>query len=511
MQKTLDNFLDVILATLDQSLRLLFRSDSLKKRPWFSRLWLAGLFVAGIGLWGIFFNWGAFPLNYKDWANVTGPRLALLQDAIKKNSLPLHTAKPDVPMSSITDRYLSIPDPVLSPQVLLLGFISINQFILVDVLLLYAAGFFGLLWFMRKFSLSLIAFSILFVLFNFNGNILAHYAIGHFSWGGYFLFPWLAALAFLLVEGERGWGWIAKMSLLLFAIILQGSFHQFVWCLIFIGFLALVRRAAFWTAVGGATFGVLVSMVRILPPALMYGKFSIVYKAGYQNLSDLWFSMVNTLELGAKVTVPMMAQAVQPWELTMYVSLIGAVFLLYFGIYRWLSREGGDNPYLRLAFPVFGMFLLSFDLIFKVLRRFPIPLLEGERVPARIISLTFVFVLLFAVIEFQRWLNQPHKNDLVVQLTSIGLLMVGGNDLWQNYRAWRISRVSTIYPQVSFNRLDYYIVNHSDPPYITAIALGTAISILSIAVVLFLAYWQRKHPSKRENLSKTIEDEKILG
>lgn len=109
-------------------------------------------------------------------------------------------------------------------------------------------------------------------------------------------------------------------------------------------------------------------------------------------------------------------------------------------------------------------------------------------------------MLLFAVIEFQRWLNQPRKNDLVVQLTTIGFILVGGNDLWQNYRVWRITKVSTIYPQISYNRLNYYITNHSDPPYITAIALGTAISILSIALVLFLAYWQRQHPTKRENL-----------
>lgn len=375
MQKTLDNFLDIILASLNQSLRLLFRPDSLKKRPWFSRLWLAGLFVAGIGLWGIFFNWGGFPFNYKDWASITGPRLALLQDAIKKNNLPLHISHPDITMSSVTDRYLSIPDLILSPQVLLLRFISINQFIIVDVIILYTVGFFGLLWFMRKFSLSLISFSILFILFNFNGNILAHYAIGHFTWGGYFLFPWFAVLAFLLVEGERGWGWIAKMSLLMFAIFLQGSFHQFVWCFLFFAFLALIRRTTFLTVVGGAIFTLLVSMVRILPPALMYGKFNPVFKAGFQNLSDIWFSMVNTLELGANVQVPMMAQPVQPWELTMYISLIGAVFLVYFGIYRWLKREGGDNPYLRLAFPVFGMFFLSFDRIFKVLRQLPIPLI----------------------------------------------------------------------------------------------------------------------------------------
>jgi hypothetical protein len=491
MQKITGNYLDKFLTSFENGFRWLFMPDTPKKHPWFSRLWLAGLFTAGIILWGIFFNWGVFALTLKDWGKITGPRLALLQDAIKKNSLPLHINDTGT-LQGITDRYLAIPDQVLSPQVILLRIMSITRFIFVDVIFLYTVGFLALLWFLRKFSLSLISFSILFLLFNFNGHILAHYAIGHFTWGGYFLFPWFAALAFCLVEGERGWGWIAKMSLLLFAMFLQGSFHQFVWCLIFLAFLALIKRTAFMTVVGGALFALLISMVRILPPALMYGKFYNVYLAGYQNLNDIWFGMVNILETGAKVEVPMMAQATQRWELTLYTGLAGALFLVYFGIYRWLKRLDSEFPYLRLAIPVFGTFLLSFDQIYKWVRLLHIPLLEGERVSARIISLPFVFVLLFAAIEFQHWLNQPRKTETPIHLALIGLILIGGQDLWKNFKSWLPSRVAQVYPPINFQRSAYFITNHSDPPYISAIAFGAAISILSIALVLFLAFRRRQ-------------------
>ncbi len=114
---------------------------------------------------------------------------AFLRDAVRSGELPLHISDPAT-LGGITDRFLAIPDEILSPQVYLLRFISIGRFVFVDVAILYTIGFFGLLWLRRRFSLSLFTFTILFLLFDFNGHILAHYCIGHVTWGGYFLFPW---------------------------------------------------------------------------------------------------------------------------------------------------------------------------------------------------------------------------------------------------------------------------------------------------------------------------------
>ncbi len=475
---------------LEEWFGLLFRPDTPEKHPWFNRIWLAGLLIAGIVVWGIFFNYGAFPLTLKDWSNITGPRLAILQDAIKKNALPLHISD-SKPLNGLTDRYLSIPDQLLSPQVLLLRFTSITRFIYLDVVLLYGAGFLGLLWFKRKFSLSLIAFTVLTILFNFNGYIVAHFAIGHLVWGGYFLIPWFAALVFRLVDGERGWGWIAWVALLLFAIFLQGSYHLFAWCLIFLAFLALIKRSAFFTIMGGAVCAVLASMVRILPAAIIYGEFSKDFIGGYRSLSDVWYALVNTLEPGENATVPMMAQAPQRWELTMYIGLVGALFLVFFGVYRWLKGENGKSPYLGLAIPVYGMFLLSFDLFYRWLFRLNIPLLEGEHISSRIICLPFVFILLFAVIEFQRWLNQPRTNGRLVRFAAVGLLLIGWHDLWINFKLWLPARLGKIYPPLPFDRPYWTIANHSDPAYITALAVGGAVSILSIALLIFLVF--RRH------------------
>lgn len=87
-------------------------------------------------------------------------------------------------------------------------------------MLMYTIGFPGLLWLKRKFRLSDMTFAMLFMLFNFNGHILAHYAVGHATWGGYFLFPWFVIQVIRLLGGKRSWTWVAKTSGLLVLIVL---------------------------------------------------------------------------------------------------------------------------------------------------------------------------------------------------------------------------------------------------------------------------------------------------
>src|SRR5512133_18658 len=51
---------------------------------------LVGLLVFGLGVWGLFYSWGNLSLDFLDWAEVTGPRYALLKDAATRGVLPLH-------------------------------------------------------------------------------------------------------------------------------------------------------------------------------------------------------------------------------------------------------------------------------------------------------------------------------------------------------------------------------------------------------------------------------------
>ena len=166
---------------------------------WVTRTWIGALFLIGLGNFTIFFNFGNLPLDVADWADITAPRLYTLADAVNQYRLPLHIIEPDG-IKGVTDQFLAVPDIILSPQVLLLRFLSPGKFLLANLLLLYTAGFVGLLVFRRRLEIGLIVFSILFLLFNFNGHIIAHLAIGHATWMAYFLLPYFILLVLDLLE-----------------------------------------------------------------------------------------------------------------------------------------------------------------------------------------------------------------------------------------------------------------------------------------------------------------------
>jgi hypothetical protein len=498
MQENIESRLDLFFSSLDRWFKQFFEPGKQNSRGrWVTLAWLFGLYLAGILLWGYFLNWGGMDFTVHDWGEITGPRLFFLQDAVRSGQLPLHISDPFA-LGGVTDRFLSIPDEILSPQVFLLRFMSVGRFVFVDVCLLYSLGFLGLLWLRRRFSLSFFAVTILFLLFNFNGHILAHYSIGHATWGGYFLFPWFAVLVFNLIGGERGWGWVAKISLLLFAIFLQGSFHQYVWTLLFLGFLAFSNRKNFLTIFWGIVFSILTSMARILPPVLLVSYYANTnqYLAGYLSLSDIWASMVTVLDYGSSARTTLNTQPVRIWELTLYTGLIGGVFLLYFGIFRWLKGNKGSFLYKELAVPVFGMLILSLDSVYRIVRLIPIPLLAGERVASRIISLPFVFVLILAVIELQRWLDQANRSTSGLRIGALGLMIIACHDLWENFYTWSVLYVATTSEHIEFAESRWLVKNHSDPLYLHAIEAGCLVSFLSIVLVLFLALRHPKQSSK---------------
>lgn len=461
---------------------------------WLRWVWLAGLYLGGVFLWGKFLNWGAIPFDFHDWAEISAARLAFVRDAVLKGVLPLHM-NDAAHLRGITDRYLAIPDAVFSPQLLLLRFLEVGPFFLVNTLLLYTLGCLGLLWLRRRFSLSLLAFSILFLLFNFNGHILAHTSVGHATWGGYFLFPWLAALIFRLLDGEQGWRWVAQVSLLLFFIYLQGSFHHFVWALFFLGFLGLSSWKHLWPALKALVFAVLLSMVRILPPALELGKFDNEFLGGYPSVLDLLQAMV-------VIKLPAEALAVRSplnllgwWEFDLYIGVLGAVFFFFFGVFRWLKGRRPGSGYPALLLPVTALAVLSLGRIYRLVMLLPLPLVAGERASIRFIILPFVILLILAVVEFQEWLRSARLSPLL-RLAGLGGMLALGHDLWQHFKVWQ---VTSAYPAFAHTPVDLAIKivgNRSDPPYFAALTAGFVISLTALGVLIFLVWREsRKNQS----------------
>jgi len=473
---------------LSNLLRALYDPEVERRYRWFGAAWLVALFLGGALLWGKFLNWGNIPFDFHDWAEVNAPRLAFVRDAVIKGVLPLHMPDGSA-LRNVTDRFMSLPDVILSPQVILMRWMEVGPFVLVNTLLFYALGAWGLLWFRRRFQLGLVPFTALFLLFSFNGHILTHMSIGHITWNGYFLFPWALALVFRLLDGDHSWRWVAKMALLLFFMFINGSYHHFVWVLLFLGILAVSSWKHFFTIVKAGLFAVLLSLVRILPCALQLKSFDDEFLGGYPTLMDVLSSLVTVKFPTQSLEVRSMLSPLGWWEYSLYLGLIGTVFLAFFGVYRWIKNSLPQHGYPDLLLPVLGVALLSLGRIYRLLLVFPIPLLSGERASIRMLILPLVILLILAAVELQTWLRQ-HSLRAVEEVAGLGLLLALGHDLWQHLKVWQVTNAFTAFPTTPVNLAIKVVANHPDPVYTTTLAIGAAASLVSLVALLLLA-WKR--------------------
>jgi hypothetical protein len=458
---------------------------------WLEKLWIPGLYLIGLIQWSIFLQWGKIPFDMGDWQDVTAPRIFVLQDAVRRGLIPLH-----IPISNgmkgITDRFLAIPDIILSPQILLLKVLDPGVFLLVDLLLLYSLGFIGLNQIRRKYNLSLSVFSVLFLLFNFNGHIVDHIFIGHATWMSYFLFPFFVLLVFELLEVGPGWGWVLKTALLLLAILLQGGIHQYVQLLLFLGMLGLFTPRFLKASWAAAVFAILIGLFRILPVSLVAPSLNLDFLGGFTTFNDLLRGLVTLIE-PAKVAenISRLNPYVAWWEFDFYIGWIGLIFVAgipCFGYYKKISQLG---LYQAILPPVLVLAILSIGRLYKFVFLLHIPMLDGERVGSRFLVLPFLFALVISTLVAQRLLDR-YPIRLPAQIFLLGAFLVLFNDLQQHLESWGINRLEVISDVLHVDPAVWVVANHADPIYQMMLIAGAVASLVGLAGLVWLGANSRK-------------------
>jgi len=471
-----------------------------QKFRWLGILCIVALYAVGVFFWGNFLNWTNTPLDFEDWGIINSPRLDFYGDMFRENKLPLHMVYPKIegqehPLHRLTDRYLAIPDVITTPQILLLKFLNINQFVYIDILINFTVATLGLLWFRQKYKLSLLAYGILFLLFNFNGYIQAHYAIGHITWGGYFLFPSFVALVIQFVEGQPNWMWVTKVSFLLCYMVLVGSQHHFTWILIFLGILALVCWDKLKWILAAGFFAGMLSAVRLLPPILIishvYDEGGNRLLPGYPTIVDVFRSLAILVQPGEQNFVRSGVIWLMHWEFDIYVGLVGSLFIVYFGMIQWFRNARRHPALQKLFLPTLVVFILTVGNLYGFLRKFHIPLLDGERVPSRMIGLPLAVIILIAAIYFQNWLDEKPKINLLFVVLSFSIFILIANDLWAHAVAWQLSAMRTAFGPVQMALAGSSVGNHPDQPYFMVIIWGTLLSIFTGMFLLFRSWRER--------------------
>jgi len=453
---------------------------------WASLGWYVAIFLAGAVLWAYILNWGEIHFGLGDWAEGTGHRLAFLQNAVRSRQLPLHMPDGSA-LRNVTDRFMSTPDTILSPQVLLLGVLNLGSFVLANTLLLYAVGFIGMFLLARRLGLSAFAFGVVFVLFSLNGHITDQIVVGHMHWVGYFLLPFFVHLILDAVDGSPSWSWVLKVSLVLFFMFLQGAYHLFVMSLIFLLLCAGSSRRLTGPALVAVSASILLSLGRILPPGLEAGRFDSEFLSGFTSVGQLLTAFV---ELREPVPEQVFAQSLLSrlgwWEIDHFIGVLGLGFIVGYGlVYPWIKQDAAA-VYRILGMPIFAMAFLSIGRIYRVINALGIPLLSSQRVSTRFVVFSLIFLLVLAGRNLQSHLAKATQARLG-KLLCLALFGLGLQDLWQHIKLWRVDRMPGLFRNLEVDLTGEFVANHPDPAYAAALGIGWGIALLSLAALIWLS------------------------
>jgi hypothetical protein len=480
---------------IDDLIETLFAPEREARVPWLAKVWIAGLFADGLIGWAYVMGFGRVALNFHDWTGINVPRLTFVQNALREGAWPLHMAG-TASLHAVTDRFLSLPDVMTSPQMLLLLFLPVTAFIVIDVLIHYSLGFIGLILLRRHFNWSLFTLTIVALLFLFNGHILSHYSVGHFTWGSYFLFPFVALILFRFLDGDDSIAAIASLAVVLFYMVLAGGQHHMTWVLLLLGLLMpFCARRAWWLAAAAVASGLL-SAVRLLPPALELQSFRqaglVADVIGFPSISHL-VTALTVLRRETPAYNEMLPGNIwffdsAFYEYNAYVGVLGFAIVIA-GVVLWLRPRAPQ--YGQLIVPVFAMIALSIGSTYRLVRATAIPLLEGERYTGRLFSLPLTLLIIMAAVAIDRALRQAavsawHRVAALVALVLLGI------DIAASARLWRVAVSSGLFKATTFDPADAAVVHRADPAYVTAVAAGAAITVVTALVLAGLVYRERQ-------------------
>jgi hypothetical protein len=402
---------------------------------------------------------------------------SVLRQAVVERRLPLFVSRPILSGRKL----LTIPELNCTPPVLLLGLVSIPRFVLLDTALSYAIGFAGLLVLRRRYGLELLPFALLFLLFFFNGHLVAHMAVGHSMWAAHFLLPFFVLGVLELLEGGRA-GTPALLSLVLFAMLLRGGVHLFAWCVLFLILLAVFNprraRGAALALLGAGVLG----MVRLAPAAFLARRWQGAFLSGFPSPGDLWRGLVSIRGPAEPLRGGVFGQLAW-WEYDTYVGPFGLLLLLGLGVALARVPALREHAEKGLYGPMAVMAVLSLGDTYLLLNLLPLPLLGSERVGSRLLVLPLLMLATVAALRLQRCLAAPPGGSRSLVAKAGTLMVVGAaGGLAAHAWAWRVEALAAVLPPRR-GLLNVELVPPpaplagSDLAYVVVVAAGAVVSL----------------------------------
>jgi len=451
------------------------------KRPgrWRAVVVQGALYILGVAHWAAFLDFGRIPFGLYDWRQVHFYQ-STLKMAVTAGEIPWRVA----PAFHFNDLFLSSPLSMLAPQIILLRWMSLPVFEVLNVLLLYTVGFVGGVRFKAAFGLSWTAYLAFFLLFNFNGYLASHLAVGHVGGQGigYFFLPWFFLGILEWVRSGPSRRLSLELALVIFAMGLVGSFHFCTWSVIFLVLLGLRRSG--WLGPTIRVLGVSAGLAayRLLPGLAGFGKLEFGSPAGYPAIGDM-FAALAFLRPPGYPTVNAMGW----WEYDMYVGWAGLAVLALYGALPLATRAGRLKPFARLDLPVAGMALLSYWEVYWFLLG-GAPVLSVERVVSRMLIMPVVLLAMLAAVrldELRSRINRiPYGSWLTVSVLALMTAQLACHSM-----TWRVSVLAARIPGSYAVPAAPVIVPGPALVYAASVLAGWAITLAALGAVVY-ALWK---------------------
>ena len=466
-------------------------------------LGVVGLYLAGVAHWLIFFYSApkSFAFQVMNFSAYQWPReyvfLSTLQEALVKRIIPYHIYYP----MKDTTRFLGIPDYVTSPQVILLRFTDVATFVFVNTILLFTVSFVGCLLIRRRYRLSLFSFAAMTLLVNLNGNITAQIGAGQYVWAGFFLLPILCLLVLELVDGDRSLSLSVKLALLLFGMMMQGTYHFYTWSVMFLLVLGVFNRAYRRPLSISLGISALLVAYRVLPAAMTFWGAERGFISGYPTLTDLLASLV--VVRGPEVATIGILHNLAWWEYDFFIGLLGLGLVIYFGIYLRIRERPDLAPfrYQPLDMPMLLMGLFSLSIFWAPIASLPLPLFSAERVSSRFLIVPLVMLIVLATLRLNHMLPEWTRKP-IPKLVALFCLAQMGMELARHSIVWRPSVLEeALAHPLDLAKLNaaYNVVSLPDPLYKAVVNASFLITLLTLIGMLIWWGWvslRRKEDSR---------------
>jgi chromate transport protein ChrA len=162
----------------------------------------------------------------------------------------------------------------------------------------------------------------------------------------------------------------------------------------------------------------------------------------------------------------------------------------------WFRTGDSRRPYHALWLPISALAIASVGQVYQLVHALNIPMFSSQRVSTRFLFLPLAMLIFLAAIRLQEYFASHRASDWV-KLVELAIVGVAAQDLWQHFKSWRVTNMGKVFSPQPLDLSLYTVANHPDPPYITVLVIGLAITLVTLLFLVVMSIREQARRSPR--------------